>query len=93
MKQTFHKLPDANKYTAGSLFLFLNKLAKNSAENKMNATNLAIVFGQILLRPRVETLETLLKNNISKITSVLKTLVENFNEIIPVRFSFISIIY
>eukprot|EP01024_Parvocaulis_polyphysoides_P071757 TRINITY_DN89788_c0_g1_i1.p2 TRINITY_DN89788_c0_g1~~TRINITY_DN89788_c0_g1_i1.p2 ORF type:complete len:157 (-),score=19.90 TRINITY_DN89788_c0_g1_i1:44-481(-) len=48
----------------------------------MTTNNLAIVFGQILLRPKEESLTSLLRHS-PKITSILKCLVENYEDIIP----------
>ena len=83
-KFIFQKLPEVNKLTAASLFYFLSRVANAEKESKMTTNNLAIVFGQILLRPKVESLVSLLRHS-PKITSLLKCLIENYGEIIPVR--------
>mmetsp|Transcript_1747 Transcript_1747/g.6228 ORF Transcript_1747/g.6228 Transcript_1747/m.6228 type:complete len:287 (-) Transcript_1747:90-950(-) len=82
LKKIFARLPEPNKWTAACLFKFLSNVALQSSENKMTTTNLAIVFGQIVLRPKVESLESLLRHS-PKITSLLKTIVENYDDIIP----------
>jgi hypothetical protein len=48
----------------------------------MNGNNLAIVFGQILLRPKVESLELL--RHAPKITNILRILIEDYYELFPV---------
>ena len=48
----------------------------------MNTMNLAIVFGQILLRPKVETLELL--RHATKITHTLKFMIDNYYDVFKV---------
>ena len=83
LKDIFQKLPETNKLVAGCLFNLLSRVVAAESESKMIANNLAIVFGQILLRPKVESLTSLLRHS-PKITSILKCLVENYDKIIPV---------
>lgn len=82
LKTIINRLPEPNKWTAACLFKFLSNVANQSSENKMTTTNLAIVFGQILLRPKVESLESLLRHS-PKITSLLKTIVEHYDDVLP----------
>ena len=86
LKATFQKLPPVNKLTAGCLFYFLSRVASCEDQSKMATNNLAIVFGQILLRPQVESLVSLLRHS-PKITSLLKCLIENYAETVPVSCS------
>mmetsp|Transcript_15919 Transcript_15919/g.62203 ORF Transcript_15919/g.62203 Transcript_15919/m.62203 type:complete len:600 (-) Transcript_15919:85-1884(-) len=74
-------LPAANKALAEILLLFLNCVGEHSGNNKMSPANLAIVFGQILLRPEVETIESMM--NASKITGIMKFVIEKFDLIFP----------
>jgi len=74
-------LPAPNRALSECLFLFLHKMAALSETNKMTNNNLAIVFGQILLRPKIETLELL--RHAPKITSVVRLMVEEYWEIFP----------
>lgn len=46
------------KYLIG----FLGRVIKNSAINKMTASNVAIVFGPSMLRPQVDTMNTALNS-------------------------------
>ena len=83
LRETCQKLPECNKLVAGCLFLFLNNVAHHSEANRMSTNNLAIVFGQIVIRPKVESLESLLRHS-PKINIILKTMIENYHAIIPV---------
>lgn len=82
LKEIFQKLPEVNKLVAGCLFHLLSRVAEAETESKMTANNLAIIFGQILLRPKVESLTSLLRHS-PKITSILKSMIENYSKIIP----------
>lgn len=90
LRDLFDKLPRNNKLLAGCLFLFLSNVAKQSSENKMTTSNLAIVFGQILLRPKLESLESLLRHS-PKITNILKAVIENYLAIVPVKLLSVSL--
>ena len=76
-------MPETNKLTAGCLFYLLSKVTKLQQESTSSTNNLAIVFGQILLRPKEESLTSLLRHS-PKITAILKCLIENYEDIIPV---------
>lgn len=82
VKDIIQQLPEVNKLTAACLFYFLSRIAKQETQSKMTTHNLAIVFGQILLRPKVESLVSLLRHS-PKITSLLKCIIENYDDIIP----------
>jgi len=81
LRDIVKKLPLHNRMIANCLFLYLSRVVTKSEVNKMTSTNLAIVFGQILLRPKVETLELL--RHAPKITNVLKIMIDNVNDIFP----------
>eukprot|EP01127_Copromyxa_protea_P009634 TRINITY_DN2286_c0_g1_i1.p1 TRINITY_DN2286_c0_g1~~TRINITY_DN2286_c0_g1_i1.p1 ORF type:complete len:630 (-),score=143.30 TRINITY_DN2286_c0_g1_i1:140-1813(-) len=53
-------LPDANRRVLKILTRHLNKVCSFSAKNSMPVKNVAIVFGPTLLRPQVETQDTLI---------------------------------
>lgn len=82
LREICERLPRCNKLVAGCLFLFLNNVSRHSSENKTNTSNLAIVFGQILLQPKVESLESLVRHS-SKINHIIKTIIENYHAVIP----------
>jgi len=75
------ELPPANKALAEILLLFLSRVGEHSAKNKMTPANLGIVFGQLLLRPDVETIESMM--NASKITGIMKFMIEHFEKVFP----------
>ena len=82
MSSLIEQLPPPNKALAEILLLFLVRVGEHSAKNKMTPANLAIVFGQILLRPEVETIESMM--NASKITGIMKFMIEKFEKLFPV---------
>ena len=51
MRQILSNLPRENIKTLRYLALHLNKVQKNQEVNKMNASNLSIVFWPTLMRP------------------------------------------
>lgn len=57
-----HDLPACHKSTLGYLLTFLRSVAAESSVNKMAAENLAIVFAPNLIRPRIETMQTAVKD-------------------------------
>ena len=76
------ELSPANRALVEILLLFLSRVGEHSAKNKMTPANLAMVFGEILLRPEVETVESMM--DAAKITSIVRFLIENFEKIFPV---------
>jgi len=60
VKKLIAQLPRVNTHLLSYLMFFLNELIKNEEFTKMNANNLAIVFAPNLLRPEVETSESML---------------------------------
>jgi len=87
LKALMEELPETNKLSAGCLFLFLNRVAVQFNESKTITQNLAIVFGQILLRPKVESLNSLISDS-PKISALLKHILEFYAEVVPVRIKF-----
>ena len=67
------KLPDANYHTLKYIVHHLNNVRKHKDMNKMDSLNLAIVFGPTLLRPPVETMDTVM--NIGFQNAVIDTLI------------------
>ncbi|KAJ1504850.1 hypothetical protein HMI54_006532 [Coelomomyces lativittatus] len=60
LKHWIRQLPRSHLVMAKHLFLHLNALEKSKELTKMDATNLSIVFGPNLLRPQIDTMETIL---------------------------------
>jgi len=61
IKPILQKLPTSNLKLLKYLIMFLVEVTSFATKNKMNSTNLSIVFGPTLLRPKVETIETSLE--------------------------------
>jgi len=49
--QLMQTLPESNQHIAKCLCKFLNKVTKHEKSNKMNASNMAVVFSPLLLHP------------------------------------------
>ena len=60
VSQLLDLIPPVNLRLLASLMKHLNFVSTFKDKNRMDAANLAIVWGPILLRPRVETMETVL---------------------------------
>jgi len=60
VSQLLDLIPPINLRLLASLMKHLNFVSTFKDKNRMDAANLAIVWGPILLRPRVETMETVL---------------------------------
>eukprot|EP01102_Stenamoeba_stenopodia_P022646 TRINITY_DN9523_c0_g2_i2.p1 TRINITY_DN9523_c0_g2~~TRINITY_DN9523_c0_g2_i2.p1 ORF type:complete len:516 (+),score=110.47 TRINITY_DN9523_c0_g2_i2:570-2117(+) len=73
------KLPTHNKALLEILLLFFAKVAQHSNQNKLSSSHLAVVFGPILLRPEVETIES--ANNTPKVVAVTKFMIDKFDQV------------
>uniref|UniRef100_A0A8C4WUJ0 Uncharacterized protein n=1 Tax=Eptatretus burgeri TaxID=7764 RepID=A0A8C4WUJ0_EPTBU len=62
LKQLIHELPPHHHHTLCFLANHLHTVASNAELNKMDAHNLAIVFGQTLLRPPSTSLSKLMEH-------------------------------
>jgi len=69
-------LPPENVEILRLLILFLGSIAENARVNMMTAYNLAVVFAPNLLRPKLDTLETVIEQHVT--TSLVKLLIENY---------------
>ena len=78
------ELPPYNKTLVEILLLFLVRVSEHSPKNKMTTTSLATVFGQILFRPETETIESMMDG--SKITGIMKFMLEKYDKLFPVLF-------
>jgi len=72
-------LPEANRKIVQQVISFLREIAKYSDINKMTVANLALVFGPNMLRPKEETLQTVI--DMPKVTSCIQSLSENYEQI------------
>jgi len=72
-------LPESNRKIVQQFISFLREIAKYSDINKMTLPNLALVFGPNMLRPKEETLQTVI--DMPKVTSCLQSLCESYEQI------------
>ena len=79
IRQITASIPAINLKVLNYLFQFLITVAEKDQINKMNFTNLAIVFGPNLLYAQDESLETILR--IPKVNLVVSFMIENCNSI------------
>jgi len=71
IKQGLNLLPPCNKEIARRLFAFFKLITENTETTKMNAKNVAIVFAPSLIRPEVETLETMMSEDTKLLLEIL----------------------
>lgn len=71
------RLPAPNRALAQVLFLYLARLADHAHRNHMNSTNLAMIFGPLLLRPQHESVESMLHG--PRVTSVVKYIIDSYD--------------
>eukprot|EP01103_Thecamoeba_quadrilineata_P014995 TRINITY_DN4604_c0_g1_i1.p1 TRINITY_DN4604_c0_g1~~TRINITY_DN4604_c0_g1_i1.p1 ORF type:complete len:1150 (-),score=255.56 TRINITY_DN4604_c0_g1_i1:39-3488(-) len=62
LRHTLRLLPSSCFVVVDRLTQLLQKITQSKEVNKMGASNLAIVFSPTVLRPRVETIETMLQD-------------------------------
>lgn len=75
------KLPRANREILKVLIRHLNKVSLKSDKNLMTASNLGVVFGPTLLRPREETVASIM--DIKFCNEVIEILIENCERFFP----------
>lgn len=73
-RDALKELQPASFNTFVYLVRFLHMVSTKSAVNKMNTTNLSIVFGPTLLRPETETIETTLNSPI--VNGIVQRIIE-----------------
>eukprot|EP00004_Rigifila_ramosa_P025322 TRINITY_DN7555_c0_g1_i2.p1 TRINITY_DN7555_c0_g1~~TRINITY_DN7555_c0_g1_i2.p1 ORF type:complete len:478 (+),score=101.27 TRINITY_DN7555_c0_g1_i2:142-1434(+) len=78
----YDRLPLNSRVMLYALLRLLRTIERSSSINKMNGTNLGIVFGPSLLRKRNETLEDTIESSPQKAV-VITLLIENFESIRP----------
>jgi RhoGAP domain len=76
MAEKLSSLPEHNKNTLNYLMFFLHELTEHEADNKMNGNNVAIVFAPNLLRPEVETPESML-TEMQPVIGIIASMVTN----------------
>lgn len=81
VKEIIHKLPSQNLVLLRYIVNFLFDVAQHADVNRMNASNLAIVFGPNLIRPKVETMESSI--NVPKTNIVLEDVIKSKHKVFP----------
>jgi len=83
--QQIHKvlkfLPKINLMTVIYLLSFLRKLSENSETNKMNATNIAVLFAPNLLREKTEDVSIAMEDSKTS-AQLMKLLIEKYSQIL-----------
>jgi len=77
----FQLLPPANVQLLVFLIKFLLQVASFSSQNRMDLSNLSIIFGQTLIRPRIETIESSVE--IPYVNSIFQLAIENYEFLFP----------
>ena len=75
------KLPRANREILKVLIRHLNKVSLKSEKNLMTSSNLGVVFGPTLIRPREETVASIM--DIKFCNEVIEILIENCERFFP----------
>lgn len=79
VKEIIGRLPAANLTLLRYIVHFLFDVAQHADVNRMNASNLAIVFGPNLIRPKVETMESSI--NVPKTNIVLEDIIKSKHKV------------
>eukprot|EP00029_Vermamoeba_vermiformis_P003899 TRINITY_DN1442_c0_g1_i1.p1 TRINITY_DN1442_c0_g1~~TRINITY_DN1442_c0_g1_i1.p1 ORF type:complete len:1300 (-),score=300.12 TRINITY_DN1442_c0_g1_i1:109-4008(-) len=79
LRNAISSLPEDNKNGLKILFKLLNKIHENSSSNKMTSSNLAIIFGPILLRSSSEDSVAAMVSSTQFQTNVVQTMIVNYN--------------
>jgi integrin-linked kinase-associated serine/threonine phosphatase 2C len=83
LRTLVQQLPANNRALCEILLLFLARVVEHSDKNKMSSTNLAMLFGALLLQPPTTnlSLDTMLHG--PKITSVVKYMIDAYDDVFP----------
>lgn len=83
IRRLINRLPPHNYHTLRHIILHLKTVVDNSEVNKMEAKNLAIVFGPTIIRTEEESMQTMVNNmtHQCKIVESLLCYVSVVNEI------------
>jgi hypothetical protein len=79
IRKILKSLPTGNRVFLTYLIKFLSMVAAKADKNHMHAKNLAIVFAPSLLRPEVETMDSLLGDSLN-INRILETMINHYEE-------------
>ncbi|KAM9989661.1 hypothetical protein ACTFIY_005703 [Dictyostelium cf. discoideum] len=84
IKSLLSALPKENYDLLQILLKFLNTIQVHSSINKMTSSNLAIVFSPTLLRPKEESLESMMTDS-NSISEVVRVLIEEFHVLYEIK--------
>lgn len=76
LRKLVRSLPKHSYHTLRHVVLHLRRVADNSQENKMEAKNLAIVFGPTIVRPESESMESMV-TNMNNQCKIVESLITN----------------
>ncbi|XP_060529948.1 rho GTPase-activating protein 21-like isoform X3 [Cylas formicarius] len=82
LRRLVRALPKHNYHTLKHVVHHLKRVADNSNVNKMEAKNLAIVFGPTIVRPECETMENMV-NNMTSQCKIVESLITNADWFFP----------
>ncbi|KAN0011955.1 hypothetical protein ACTFIU_000174 [Dictyostelium citrinum] len=84
IKSLLSALPKENYDLLQILLKFLHTIQLHSSINKMTSSNLAIVFSPTLLRPKEESLESMMTDS-NSISEVVRVLIEEFHVLYEIK--------
>lgn len=76
LRRLVRSLPKHNYYTLRHIILHLRRVADHSEMNRMEAKNLAIVFGPTIVRPEGENMESMV-NHMTNQCKIVETLLSH----------------
>eukprot|EP00004_Rigifila_ramosa_P000035 TRINITY_DN1005_c0_g2_i2.p1 TRINITY_DN1005_c0_g2~~TRINITY_DN1005_c0_g2_i2.p1 ORF type:complete len:1171 (-),score=265.89 TRINITY_DN1005_c0_g2_i2:1914-5426(-) len=79
MRSLISAMPDQNRALLHELVNFLVRISRSASVNKMTASNLAIVFAPNLLRPKVDSMESIM--HAAHINHAIQVLIEDYIEV------------
>lgn len=82
LRKLVRNLPKHNYHTLRHVIRHLKRVSDNSQVNKMEAKNLAIVFGPTIVRPEDETMESMVTNMNSQ-CQIVESLITNADWFFP----------
>ncbi|XP_066155664.1 rho GTPase-activating protein 23 isoform X15 [Euwallacea fornicatus] len=82
LRRLVRNLPKHNYHTLKHVIRHLKRVADNSDANRMEAKNLAIVFGPTIVRPESETMESMVTNMTNQ-CKIVESLIANADWFFP----------
>src|SRR5688500_13947969 len=91
LRELIERLPPINRALLKYLLEFLVMVCRNSEENKMTTSNLAIIFGPNLLQPRDGNAFRLIEDA-RHVNGITKSMIDEFDYLLGVRLKFLIIL-